>query len=104
MIVLLVLFSVLAYLVVGTLYARANAQLCYAAAARMWAGRGGDVDLVNRSYRERVALHVLAWPAVWPTMVIGRVTNAPVGDLQTAYQCWQLTQDQMKLGRKELEW
>jgi hypothetical protein len=94
-------FSLACYLLVGTLYARANAQRCYSAAAKKWASR--NIDLVNASYRERVALHVLAWPIVWPTQLIGRTVDAPVGDMESAYSSWKYMQEQVALARKELE-
>lgn len=93
--------SVVAYLVVGTLYARANAQRCFEAAAKAWSGRTSSV--VIQSYRERMALYVLVWPLVWPVRLIARVVDAPVGDLDATYHLWQLTQEQINLGQKELE-
>jgi hypothetical protein len=97
---LITILSIVCYLAVGTFYARASAQRCYEASAKRWPGQP---DMVTRSYWERLTVHVLGWPVVWPAQLVAGVVNAPVGDLETAYQMWKLTQDQMSLGRKELE-
>lgn len=85
------------YLYFGTLFARANARRCYEAAAKRWGSRSSR--LVDESYRERLVAHVLLWPIMGVILLIARVVNEPVGDLDAAYQMWQMTQ----LGRKELE-
>lgn len=88
----------MAYLTVGTCYARANSQRCYEAAVKKWS----TSSTVSRSYHERLTVYVLMWPLVLPTNFIASVVTAPVGDLETAYQCWQGMQEQINLGRKEL--
>lgn len=96
-----VLGLLVTHLSVGTLYARANSRLCYEAAAHRWSRHGSRI--VDQSYRERLVLHVVAWPVVWPVRVIGRVVTGPVGDSGTAYEMWMLMQEQVNLGRKEIE-
>lgn len=103
---LITLLTIPVYLGVGTVYARSQSQRCYEAAAKRWGNAAvyrASARLVREAYRGRLAVHVLVWPVVWPANVITRIVTAPVGDLDTAYQCWLLTQDQIKLGRKELE-
>lgn len=95
------LLSAAFYLLIGTFYAKANSYRCYEEAARRWAKKGPD--LVTQSYWERIALHVAAWPIVWPVRRIARAVSAPVGDFELTYRLWVQSQEQINLGRKELE-